>query len=316
MKVLITGGAGFLGRAFVRHHLNRMDKVLTVDDLSAAGAHWVDDWGYQRVEQDVMDYFARPTFDSFDLAYHFAAPVGGREKIEGDPLYNADSLRLDSMFFRWARGRVGTAVYPSSSAVYGTVLQSAELADWERWALTEANFDPRDDRWFAPDEMYGFTKMAGEVLASKAAQYGLNTLCIRPFSGYGEEQALDYPMPSITRRAALREDPLTVWGAGTQTRDFIHVDDLVGATQAVLDRGVEGYEAINLGSGVATSFITVAELAAMAAGYSPTITTDPGKPQGVASRFADPTRMLALYQPKVSLEAGIARMVEAYRGGS
>jgi len=307
VKVLISGGAGFLGRQFLIHHLEHRDDITAIDNLSSAGSYWLPNRNYDRQTQDVRDLF-RSSDDEWDLAYHFAAPVGGRLKIEGDPLYNAGSLELDSMFFRWAVGHVKTAVYPSSSAVYGVDYQGASAG-----ALHEGLFYPTADGWARPDEMYGFTKMAGEVLAAKAAGYGLNTLCIRPFSGYGTGQSMDYPVPSICQRALNREDPLVIWGSGSQTRDFIHVSDIVGATAALLKRGIVGYEAINLGSGVATSFVEIASRAAEIIGYHPAIETDESKPEGVSTRFSDPARMFAVYQPKVSLRSGLAEVISSLK---
>jgi nucleoside-diphosphate-sugar epimerase len=110
----------------------------------------------------------------------------------------------------------------------------------------------------------------------------------------------------------MRENPVVIWGSGKQTRDFIHVSDIVGATLALVASGTDGYRAVNLGSGVATSFTEVAVIASQYVGYSPEFQTDDTKPEGVASRFSDPTLMLSVYQPKVSLEAGIARMVDRY----
>jgi GDP-L-fucose synthase len=161
-RVLITGAAGFLGSHFVRYHLAQGDEIVGVDDLSGIGAEWTEG-EYVRREQDAFHYLERCS-EEFDLAYHFAAPVGGRVRIEGDPLYNARSLALDAAFFRWAIDRTSTAVYPSSSAVYGTYLQRGE-----GMALPEKALDLRRDQWGRPDEMYGFTKMAGEVLARAAA---------------------------------------------------------------------------------------------------------------------------------------------------
>ena len=303
MKVLITGAAGFLGQHFYRYHRLRGDLVLACDDMSnvslGADLDGID-------ELDAEDYFGAMSNEQFDLAYHFAAPVGGRLKIEGDPLFNADSLRLDSAFFRWAITHTTTAVYPSSSAVYGIKYQG----ETKGIALGEGLFHPADIDWPAPDEMYGFTKMAGEIMASKAARYGLNTLCIRPFSGYGEGQSLQYPVPSICLRALNEEDPLTVWGSGTQARDFIHVSDLVAGTVAAVQRGIFGYESLNLGSGVPTSFVAVARLAASIVGYSPMIDTDGSKPQGVANRYAEVTRMRKTYKPTVTLKDGLSRVLE------
>ncbi len=308
-SVLVTGAAGFLGRAFVRHHLAAGDVVSGVDDLSNIHSYWPVELGDRfRCEVDAGEWIAsrREAKEPYDIAYHFAAPVGGRMKIEGDPMFNADSLRLDSQFFRWAVGqRVPTVVYPSSSAVYGVNYQ-AQHAN----SLSEDLFSASKPNWFAPDEMYGFTKLVGEFLAWKSATYGLNTLCIRPFSGYGEEQSLEYPVPSIALRAARREDPLVIWGSGDQTRDFIHVSDLVAATVARLDAGVEGYVAMNIGSGVATSFRAVAAIFAELAGYSPVIISDEGKPQGVLNRWSDNTVMLSYHEPAVDLRDGLRAVLE------
>src|ERR1035437_6848018 len=119
-SVLVTGAAGFLGRAFVRHHAAAGDEVFGVDDLSNPHSFWSAELREDhRTESDAGDWFtsSRDPGRRFDLAYHFAAPVGGRVKIEGDPLFNADCLRLDSQFYRWAVAReVPTVVYPPSSA--------------------------------------------------------------------------------------------------------------------------------------------------------------------------------------------------------
>lgn len=305
MRVLITGAAGFLGRKFLEHHKTQNDQVFAVDDFSNAQPLP----GFPVMQADAGVFLH--DFDvRVDLAYHFAAPVGGRLKIEGDPLFNADSLRLDSEFFRWAVKFATTAVYPSSSAVYGVDLQTGSGS-----ALAEGMFDPADTKWLAPDEMYGFTKMAGEVLAYKAASYGLNTLCIRPFSGYGGTQSLQYPIPSICLRALRGEDPLVVWGSGTQARDFVHVDDLVGATEAALKKGVFGYETLNIGSGVPTSFVAIARMASEIMNYGPVIDTDGSKPQGVQTRYADVTKMKKVYTPTITLKDGLTEVLEALAHG-
>jgi UDP-glucose 4-epimerase len=304
--VLITGGCGFLGRYFAEHHVAQGDQVVIVDDLSAEGSSsdWIK-WPARFVEADAGSFFAVDA-GGFDLAYHFAAPVGGRVKIEGDPLFNADSLRLDSAFFRWAaHGGAETCVYPSSSAAYGTTFQRAD----SHATLREPMFEPFSEAAFSPDEIYGLTKFVGEHLAKKAAGYGVNTLCIRPFSGYGERQSFDYPFPSIVRRAVRREDPLVVWGSSYQVRDFIHVSDVVEATVQRLRHPVNGYVAMNIGRGIPVTFRELAELAAEVVGYKPTIQIDDTKPEGVSWRVCDPTYMRRFWAPKIHLRDGVERMV-------
>lgn len=298
MRVLITGASGFLGSWFLDHFLTaRIDKG---DDI------WFMDIaphpkGFPIDQQDMETWLAE--FDEkVDVVLHFAAPVGGRMAIEHDPMFNADAFRLDSALFRWAVTHAETVVYPSSSAIYPTSLQSAR----EHLLLNEGYISPKNPNWSAPDELYGFTKLAGEFMAWKAAEkHGLNTLAIRPFSGYGPGQKFDYPVPSILRRAKLHEDPLTVWGSGDQTRDFVYVTDIVGATMARLEKGVEGYQVMNISSGVGVTFKQIAQNAAEIAGYKPEIVTDDGKPSGVMHRRGDPHRMLRYYQPEVNLLSGL-----------
>ena len=304
-RVLVTGAAGFLGRWFVRYHISQGDRVVGVDDLSNPHSFWPQELEH-RVNLDAGKFFERRT-TIFDLAYHFAAPVGGRVKIEDDPLFNADSLRLDSLFFRWAIKKIGIAVYPSSSAVYGVQLQEGNGL-----SLHEGMFHPGTTTWLAPDQMYGFTKMVGEMLAWKAEGYGLNTLCIRPFSGYGEGQSLEYPVPSILTRAKAKEDPLVIWGTGQQMRDFVHVEDVVGATISRLNAGIFGYQAMNIASGKPISFYSVAQTAARLVGYDPNIQVDLSKPAGVSSRHGDPSTMLDYYRdPLIPLEQGLGRVLDA-----
>ena len=305
MRVLVTGAAGFLGRHFTTYHLYHGDEVVGVDNLSSPHSSWPGLLGVSnRMPFDAWNWFEGNPKERFDLAYHFAAPVGGREKIEGDPLFNADSLRLDSGFFRWAINATPIAVYPSSSAVYGVTFQGTKGQ-----ALQEGMFHPDNPNWFAPDEMYGFTKLAGERLAFAAQAYGLRTLCIRPFSGYGEGQSFEYPVPSIARRAVLREDPIDVWGDGEQKRDFIHVDDIVRATVARLSAGLDGYESMNIGSGFAVSFNRIAAVCAEIVGYQPLIRNLVDKPVGVQTRYADNGRMARYYEPKISLREGLERVI-------
>lgn len=274
MKILVTGAAGFLGRYFLeylmlqnQHDIWYMDKVQHPDGIS--------------MDVEDMESWLNDFDEDVDLAIHMAGPVGGRMTIENDPLFNADALRLDSVFFRWAVKHATKVIYPSSSAVYPVAEQQLE-----RWgALYEGMFDPAEDRWGRPDEMYGFTKMAGEVLAMKARQYGLETLVIRPFSGYGPGQSLDYPIPSIALRALRREDPLVVWGNGEQKRDPVYVTDLVKRTMAIA--GLPLSETVNIGNSRAWSFAEIARLCAEIVGYQPTILFDDSKPKGVDIRVAD-----------------------------
>ena len=303
--ILITGASGFLGSHFLDWFI-RNDEDFDLWPMDIKPHPMGLPYDLQDMELWLEDFDI-----DVDIAIHMAAPVGGREKIEHDPLYNADSLRLDSVFFRWAVKHAKTVVYPSSSAVYGIQYQSEEGV-----RLQESMLDLRTtDDIPKPDEMYGFTKLAGEMLAWKSAAYGLNTLCIRPFSGYGEGQSFEYPVSSIARRAIAREDPLVVWGTGEQQRDFVHVNDLIAATMARLEAGVDGYQTMNIGNGVPYSFNEIAQECARIVGYEPKIENLVDKPMGVQTRYADIRQMVRYYEPKTTLREGLERVITFIRSG-
>jgi nucleoside-diphosphate-sugar epimerase len=160
-----------------------------------------------------------------------------------------------------------------------------------------------------PDATYGWAKLTGEKLAGYAEAEGCRILIPRPFSGYGEDQDQAYPFPAFIQRARRRDDPFEIWGDGSSTRDWIHIDDLVGATLALLDADVTG--PVNLGWGRATSFDDLARIVCTAAGYQPQLKHRADAPRGVHHRVSDPTRMLEHYVPAVTLEEGVRRALEA-----
>jgi nucleoside-diphosphate-sugar epimerase len=154
-----------------------------------------------------------------------------------------------------------------------------------------------------PDQSYGWSKLTGEMLAQYARNEGLKVTILRPFSGYGGDQSLDYPFPSFVARARAKASPFKIWGSGQQVRDFVHIDDVVQATFAAILNDVK---VMNICSGRATSFIELAEMMMLAAGYLAPIETDPTAPVGVEYRVGNPKFMNMVYEPKISLEQGIA----------
>ena len=153
MKILITGAAGFLGSWFLDHFVRAGFHDVWSVDLALHPT------GLPMDQMDMVEWLADFEED-VDIAFHFAAPVGGRMKIEHDPMYNADAFRLDSAFFRWAVRHAQLAVYPSSSAIYPVTLQTEQANQ----LLFEQLIDPSYGSWSAPDELYGFSKLAGEKI--------------------------------------------------------------------------------------------------------------------------------------------------------
>jgi len=282
VKILITGDAGFVGRAFHRALAKQRHEITGIDLVNG---------------KEVRHFFA--TDDTqFDIVIHLAAIVGGRMTIEGNPLSVASDLAIDADMFQWAlRTRPKHIVYFSSSAAYPIFLQ--KLAYQQK--LREIDINLEHIR--TPDFTYGWAKLSGEMLASYARAEGLKVTVLRPFSGYGSDQALDYPFPSFIERAKRKADPFEVWGRGTQVRDFVHIDDVVQATFAAV---INDVKTMNICTGRPTSFIELAEMVMLQAKYLAPIKINLDAPIGVEYRVGDTTQMFQVYEPKISLEEGIA----------
>ena len=347
---LVSGGCGFVGRNLVKHLIrNTPDRVIVVDDLSVgmAPAEWpmpeggtwlggspqrtqdnVEFWGEDErmifYNGDFRTFLRSLTgqegwlqndlglsdFERFSDVFHFAAIVGGRAKIDGDPMMVALDLSIDAEFFYWAvRHKPDRVMFPSSSAAYPVNLQG----EGDYVALKESDIDFQGGNLGQPDMTYGWSKLTGEYLARIAAQYyDLHVACVRPFSGYGEDQDMSYPIPAIAARAAGQEDPFEVWGTGKQGRDFVHIDDCIDAIMFALDHIKDG-SAMNIGSGRITSFLEIIDLFTEFAGYEPEIKPLLHKPVGVHARHADMDYVFNTlgWQPKISLREGMKRVYDA-----
>lgn len=307
MKVLISGVSGFVGRHFAQR-LCAEHEVTGVDFYMPATDYWKGT--VHRVRDDFRRFMRIHAPTLFDLIIHCAATVGGRLKIDGDPLAVATNLAIDADFFNWiacSKNKEQRIVYFSSSAIYPPELQTRKV----HCQLSEGMVSPLSSRFSLPDQTYGFSKLAGELLAHKAVKdYGSQVVIYRPFGGYGADQSLDYPFPSIIKRVLAKENPLTVWGSGDQVRDFIHINDIVEGVLSTYDKMPAG-KALNLGTGIGVSFRELALKARMMAGYEAPIVNDASKPEGVFYRVSDPYLMEQLFKPKISLEQGIRQALPA-----
>jgi len=335
---LITGGCGFVGRNLVKRlYQTTEDYLLIVDDLSTGldPVEWFPEYSllscstFSYIDKNRRVMFWKGDFknflwhikneegwlnkvfgvERFSDVYHFAAIVGGRAKIDGDPMAVALDLSIDAELFYWAiHHRPERILYPSSSAAYPISLQT----DHNAVALKETDIQ-FGGMLGQPDMTYGWSKLTGEYLAQIAAKhYGLKVACVRPFSGYGEDQDLSYPIPAIAARAARKEDPFEVWGSGYQGRDFVHIDDCIDCILLAMEHIHDG-SAINIGFGKLTTFREIIDLFCEFAGYRPTIKPLLDKPVGVHSRYADMSYVQNRlgWSPKISLREGMRRVYDA-----
>ncbi len=321
-KILITGAAGFVGRHVARRLLEMGDQVHAVDNIVplGGGIDPTDGWplfeprdfvSFHFYREDCRDFFKRVIDGDFDYCFNLAAVVGGRDVIENNPLAVAEDLSIDAEFWRWAvKAKPRKLVCFSSSAAYPIKYQRKE--DYR--LLREDMIDFATDLGM-PDMTYGWAKLTCEYLARLAYEkHGLKSVVYRPFSGYGEDQHDSYPFPSICKRAMTNRGAsvLHVWGTGDQMRDFIHIEDCVDGVLKTMDQ-IDDAAAVNLSTGIYTSFKEFARLAAEVCGYRPEVQGLSTKPAGVFARGGDTTKQWELgFRFTTDFASGIKRAVEYY----
>jgi nucleoside-diphosphate-sugar epimerase len=292
LRVLITGNEGFIGRHLERQLQDRTDLNIEITGIDLKSGN------------DAELFFKNDDSSPFDLVFHCAALVGGRHTIEYQPLTLATrDLQLDAALFEWAeRKKPRRIIYYSSSAAYPMHLQKGV------YRLKESDIWIGEELVGTPDTSYGWVKLTGEHLAHWYRKSGGCISVLRPFSGYGSDQDLDYPFPSFAKRARERVNPFPVWGNGTQVRDFIHIDDVAAASILVGLEDIDG--PLNLGTGIATDFNSLALQFMNAAGYKGEIVHFEDEPIGAVYRVADTLQFSNFYTPKISLEQGIAEALK------
>jgi Nucleoside-diphosphate-sugar epimerases len=285
-RAVVTGSKGFVGRHVSAELLRRGWDVEGWDLVDGRDAHRL---------FTVMD----PTYD---LIVHCAATAPHRAAIDGQAMNLAHDLHLDAAMFEWAVKTNTRVLYLSSSAAYPVNLQRRHI----RRLLRESDIDLTDCS--EPDSNYGWAKLTGERMARAAGQH-VPVHVVRPASGYGEDQDERFPFGAFVARAKRREHPFVIWGDGTQVRDWIHIDDVVGAMLAVVDNDVR--EPVNISTGVGASMLDLVGLITTAVGYAPEVELRLDKPVGVHHRVLDASKLNRWYTPKISLTEGVERAVRA-----
>jgi UDP-glucose 4-epimerase len=296
MNFLITGAAGFLGSTLANQLAREGHQVRGLDDLSTGDP--------QALSPDVHftrgDVNDRPKLwtllQEVDCVYHLAARVSVPESILYPREYNAVNVGGTVSLMEAMRDvGVKRVVFASSGAIYG---------NQELQPLTEGQ-TPH------PSSPYAVSKISAEYyIRTIGGQWGIETVSLRIFNAYGPGQHLPASNPPVVPyflRQAIRNGTLVVNGDGSQTRDYVYVDDVVsGMVAAATAPNVNGL-VINIGSGTETSICSLADLVLQVTGSQTNIVYSAHTPGGVARLCADLSLAAQKlnYKPSISLEDGL-----------
>ena len=317
--IIVTGAAGFIGRFVALALLDRGEEVVGVDDFNAyydpalkqarIGA-LLERPGFRLERMDVADAeaFARLVRESgARQVIHLAAQAGVRYSLENPFAYERSNLAGHLSVLEACRHAPGVEhlVYASSSSVYG-----------ER-PLGDAPFR-EEDLLETPTSLYAATKRAGELMSGTYGRlYGLKQTGLRFFTVYGPWGRPDMGYFIFTR-SILGGEPIEVFGEGRLARDFTYVDDVVDGVIGALDRPPAAGEnrILNIGGSRPVGLMRMIEILEQAIGREAEKVMLPMQPGDVTATYADVSRLKALtgYEPKVTLEQGLPRFVDWYRG--
>ena len=304
-RVLVTGGAGFIGSHLVEH-LGARNDVAVLDDLSAGSLRNLETVpGDVHVKRaSILNRKALSTaMEGREIVYHLAARTSVPDSVAHPEAYWRTNVQGTLGVLKAAvDAKVRRVVFASSAAVYGNSEMNPKVETMRP----------------APASPYATSKMVGEFACEEIASLkGLEAVVVRIFNAYGPRQDPTSPYASVIAKfcaSVASNEGIEIYGDGGQTRDFLYVGDLTTALELAGERPVAG-QIINVGSGSATSVNEVARLLSEIAGVS--IRTKHGEPRpgDVRDSRADITRAAAKlgFAPHTSLRDGLGRTLVWYR---
>jgi len=312
MKIMVTGGAGFIGSHVVEAIVNQQisDEVISVVDILSMGHREnlssVDDTSVQVIEQDLTNYarvsqlIAKHSVDTVihlavtPLVYSLMEPVVGYDHIVAMQQNLLECLR---------KGSYRRLISFSSSEVYGGMSGSN--------VITESS--PMN-----PATPYAAAKASADLLAlSYVNSFDLDVTIVRPFNNYGPRKRVlkrAGMIPTAIRNLSLGR-PIELFGGGIASRDFVYVDDTANACMRVLQAGNVTGEVLHVASGVSRSMREVVLDIARIMEMEPVIIDRPGRQGDVAALngCVEKTQRLLGYRPSTSWEDGLKQCIEYYR---
>ena len=312
-KVLVTGGASFIGSHLVDALVEKGAQVRVVDNLSSGkleNIHGHLNAGcIEFTKADLREPgVARHAVEGIEIIFHLAADHGGRGYVDLHQAGPASNLFLDGLVF-WEAVQAGVekVVFASSGCVYPNFVQ---MNPEEEIYLTEDMVKPPYDA----DNMYGWAKLMGELtLKAYHKEHGLKAASCRYFTVYGPRGVENHAVMAMIARAFIGQNPFEVWGDGTQVRNWTYIEDIVRGTILAAEKIDDG-TAVNLGTMERVRVIDAVRMVLEYTGHKAEIVFRQDMPTGPLNRVADNSlaKKLLGWEPQVPFREGLRRTIDWY----
>jgi UDP-glucose 4-epimerase len=303
IKVLITGGAGFIGSSLADKLLEQ-DKyfVVSVDNLLTGDLRKVSNHPNNKfIKCDVNDFddiAGIMTSFQFDYVFHFAAVVGVARTIENPVMVLNDINGIRNILNLSKNTGVTRVFFSSSSEVYG---EPVELPQHEETTPLNSRLP------------YAVVKNIGESFCkSYKKEYGLDYTIFRFFNTYGPKQSTDFVISKFIQ-AARKNQPITIFGNGQQNRTFCYIDDNANCILTILEKDLFINDVINIGNEINVTILELAELIIRMTGSQSVLEFLPALKEGdMSRRQPDNSKMKSILNSElISLEAGIQKVLRS-----
>ena len=298
MKILVTGGAGFIGSHIAEYLVRRGDDVTVLDNLitgSKENLTKISD-KINFVNGDIRDHkLLEKLVSDTTGVFHEAALASVQQSFSMKDEYIDVNVAGTENIFKLAKEYGFKIVYASSSSVYGNPKKIPVKEDDER----------------KPINPYAKTKLDGEDLAKKYSEIGVKVIGLRYFNVFGKRQSKEYAgvIKLFLQRIQQKKSP-KINGDGLQTRDFVHIDDVVKANVLAMDSDIN-HRFLNVGSGLPTSVLDLANLIIEISGLSLEPIHGPELSGDVKATQSDIKliRKLLNWEPKMKLDDWLTKII-------
>ncbi len=307
MKALVTGGAGFIGSSIVKLLVHKGYEVRVFDNLTSGHIiniqEYIDNRTVEFIHSDIRNLQAiNNACRGVDIVFHLAASVGRQKSID-DPALDSSTNLLGTvnLLEGMRKNNVCKIVYSSSAAIFGELITP-----------TIAESHPQN-----ADSPYGVSKLAAEkMILAYSGIFGITGTCLRYFNIYGVNQRFDLygnVIPIFAKRI-FSSEPIIIYGDGTQTRDFVYVND-IARVNYLASHSEQGTDVYNVGSGNSVTIIRLAEMMQEISGIKVGVTYAPERHADVKHCKADSSKVYKKigFKAEVELEQGLTEYIQWFR---